>query len=564
MRASRVASVRPSESRRTSGRQRIVSKKPKPKSQSEPKSPSEPAHSKPTLFDVIFGIDLRTVGLFRIALAVYLLFDLVGRCPNLIAHYTDSGVFPRDAIAEQWSNGPPFQQYYAGLSLHALTGDASGIIALFAINFLILFALLIGYRSRLFAFLAWVFLISIQNRNPHVLHGGDQMCRMMAFWAMFLPLGARFSVDGLCAVQKAYGVTVSQRALSFGTAAVIFQTAMVYWFTAALKNSPVWHADGSALWYALNIEQYETVLGRLFLQIAPIWLLKIATWASLGLEAIGPSLIFLPYRVPQVRIGLVLAFWVFHLVLIGGLIDVGPLPGSSALLWVPLIPTLFWEKATVWWQKGTKNSLRGRLAAFRTTIIAWRNQNILARVNRREPLPNLRSTKIAQIVAAFLIFYVGLWNLRGVDKNRFPVLPDQLNFVANVLRLDQWWGMFAPQPMTEDGWGILVVTLADGSEIDLYRGGKPVVWTKPTSIASEYPNERIRKYLMNLWDRNHSAERPRYFAYVRENWELEHPEPGKKIKAMNLYFMVRVTPPMGQKKPEPKKMLLLSETYTAV
>ena len=71
-------------------------------------------------------------------------------------------------------------------------------------------------------------------RNPVVLHGGDMTIRLMLFWAVFLPTGARFSVD---AGRKPAAVQPT-RALSLGTAALTFQVCFVYWFAAAFKAHP--------------------------------------------------------------------------------------------------------------------------------------------------------------------------------------------------------------------------------------------------------------------------------------------------------------------------------------
>ena len=48
----------------------------------------------------IFGVDLRTLALFRFLFGIYLLLDLGARATDLIAHYTDSGVFLRSTIGK--------------------------------------------------------------------------------------------------------------------------------------------------------------------------------------------------------------------------------------------------------------------------------------------------------------------------------------------------------------------------------------------------------------------------------------------------------------------------------
>src|SRR5690349_23638509 len=46
----------------------------------------------------IFGIDLRTLALFRVCLALIILLDLALRARDLTAHYSDYGVLPRAAL----------------------------------------------------------------------------------------------------------------------------------------------------------------------------------------------------------------------------------------------------------------------------------------------------------------------------------------------------------------------------------------------------------------------------------------------------------------------------------
>ena len=47
----------------------------------------------------VFGIDTRSLAVFRIGLALTILLDLVLRAQDLGAHYTDAGVLPRALLA---------------------------------------------------------------------------------------------------------------------------------------------------------------------------------------------------------------------------------------------------------------------------------------------------------------------------------------------------------------------------------------------------------------------------------------------------------------------------------
>ena len=136
--------------------------------------------------------------------------------------------------------------------------------------------------------------------------------------------------------------------------------------------------------------------------------------------------------------------------------------------------------------------------------------------------------------------------------------------MANLVRLDQNWAMFAPFPFKQDGWFVLVATLAEGSQVDLLQGGKPVRWEKPAPVASQYVNERERKYLMNLYEPSYESQRGYFTHYKIREWLRSHPQPNYRVVKIDFYYLLHRTPPPGSRPPEPRKLLLWSETYTKV
>ena len=73
----------------------------------------------------IFGIDLRTLALFRVGLGALLLVDLALRARDLTAHYTDAGILPRAALLDTLSVG--------SFSLHLLNGTVAFQAVMFII-----------------------------------------------------------------------------------------------------------------------------------------------------------------------------------------------------------------------------------------------------------------------------------------------------------------------------------------------------------------------------------------------------------------------------------------------
>ncbi len=232
----------------------------------------------------IFGIDLRTLALFRIALGVTLLWDLINRAQYLTFFYTDRGVMTR-AQAIDWL--APER-----LSFHLMGGHPWLQAVLFVAAGLIALALAAGWRTRLMTFLSWLFLLSLQNRNPILLQGGDTLLLLLLFWSIFLPLGARFSIDAALDPSQHDGRARENGYVSAATAAILLQASHVYVFGALLKTSPEWLPDGTAVYYALQLDSLATTAGIWLRQFEGV--LHGLTYYVWFLELLTPLLLFSP------------------------------------------------------------------------------------------------------------------------------------------------------------------------------------------------------------------------------------------------------------------------------
>ena len=464
-----------------------------------------------------FGLDLRSLAAFRIGLGVLLLADLIGRAGDLTAHYTDQGVLPRSAI--------PAARY---VSLHMLDGTADFQAALFVLAGLFALALLVGWWTRAAAVGSWFLLMSLHARNPMVLHGGDNLLRVLLFWGLFLPLGARWSLDGLR--QRGAGPP-GDRVVSAGSAALVLQLCFVYWFSAALKSDPAWRSEGTAVYYALSIEQFATPLAHDLLGFPG--LLRGLTFATLALEAAGPALLFVPFFAGRVRLAVVAGFLLFHLAGLRLCLELGSFPWVCSVAWLALLPGGFWDGAA-----GLARRPR------------WLAAGGGAGAGAGHPRPVLLN-----VLAASLLAYVFLWNLRTTDPGRWGrVLPARADFLATTFGIDQKWDMFAPRPLRDSGWYVAQGNRRDGAAVDLLRDGAPVCWEQPPLVSATYRNERWRKYLMNLWAKDNAAHRPLYARYLLREWNARH-EGGSVMDSAELYFMLKRTLPDYQVA-RPEKVLL--------
>src|SRR5690349_7198380 len=231
----------------------------------------------------LFGIDLRTLALFRVTLASLLIFYVLNRVPDIAAFYTDWGVLPRSYLVQfdAWSR----------LSLYFVNGEYWFAATLLAITLACAVALWLGYRTRLMAVLLFVLMMSLVNRNPVILIGGDGLLLCLMFWARFVPLGARWSLDAEFAAQPPPAENLH---CSWASAGLLLQVLSVYFFTAWLKTGPDWWPDGTAVYYTMQLERYASPLGHALMPQFPA-LMKALSYYVWFAEWIGPVLVFSPW-----------------------------------------------------------------------------------------------------------------------------------------------------------------------------------------------------------------------------------------------------------------------------
>ena len=242
---------------------------------------------------LMFGIDLRTLALFRAMLGGVLFADLCGRMADAGAFYSDAGVLPRSWLA---AHGAPWRA-----SLYLANGQTWFALALLALEALAALALLLGWRTRLATILCFVLQVSLLNRNELVLLPADGLLACLLFWSLFLPLGARWSVDASLATQPPPAQNLH---LSWASAALLLQVVSVYFFGGVLQSGPEWWPEGSALYYALSLDQYAAPAGQ-WLRQYPALLAELGDCIH-GLELAAPLLAFSPQFGGPLRFALLL------------------------------------------------------------------------------------------------------------------------------------------------------------------------------------------------------------------------------------------------------------------
>jgi len=471
-----------------------------------------------------FVVDLRALALLRMATAAVVLLDLAIRSTDLEAHYANMGVLPLPALLDHvWT---PYQ-----FSLHAGSGLWQAQAVLFTLAAGLAGALLLGYHTRLATVGSWLLLVSLQNRNPLISQGGDDLLRMLLFWGIFLPWGRVWSRDA-----RRLPAPARLDYFSAATVAYIVQIALLYWCTALLKNGPEWTRDGTALYYALSLDQVLLPGGRLLYPHPD--LLRFLTFTTYYIELLLPFALFLPVGVARWRLLVVGVLLGFHLgislTLFVGLFFLvnmasvlGLLP-PVALDWLSRRLAPHAARADRWRPRLPAGLVPWRLGLERTAPTAggWR----LARV--------LRETFVVVVLG-----YVCWWNLDDVAVLRPAggLMSAPMRWFGYLFRVDQHWGMFAPTVFKDDGWYIFEGTTATGQRLDLNRAGTPVRYAKPASVVALFKNDRWRKYSENYLFVNNAWMRPYYCNYLLRIWHENPAHP--PLKHLSIVYMKEVSLP---------------------
>lgn len=281
----------------------------------------------------VFAIDLRALACMRVGLGALILVDLLIRWPDIGWFLSNTGAYTA-AASKAAASDYRFSLYWVSDSLVWTQ-------VLFTVNACVALLLMLGVRTRLMSLLAFVLLLSLHNRNPVLLQGGDNLLLLLTLWGLFLPLGARLSVDAVMTQTP----PTSNVYLGWGSAALLLQVLSVYFFSAFLKNGAEWVSEGSAIYYALHNDQVAHLLAPYWRDWH--WLTVPLTHYVWWLELVGPVLALSPLLNNWARGVVALCFITLEIGFLLNL-NVGLFPFISITSLLILIPTPAWDRLGQW------------------------------------------------------------------------------------------------------------------------------------------------------------------------------------------------------------------------
>jgi hypothetical protein len=370
-------------------------------------------------------------------------------------------------------------------------------------------------------------------RNGTVLQGGDSILLIALFWSVFLPLEAAWSVDAAARPRE----NQARLVLNWGSVALVLQLFIIYVVSGVLKSRMGYWQRGEGVYNALSADHFVTPFGEWLYQFED--LLVGMNHGTLVLEMCAPLLLFVPFAFGPVRTALVVLFMGFHAGL-GLSIDLGLFPWVSAAVWLFALPSWFWDQLD-------RRLGATRLANWvaRLAVCAEAPVAALVRLRATANRPfvaiatlatRLSWSRLVQLFGAASLAYVSMLALGEVESDFAP--KGALAKPKSWFRISQGWRMFVP-PYRDAGWFVAVGTRADGKTVEvLFGSGKEVTWERPRYVAAMFPDQRWRKYLVNLRKARFARHRKRLAGYLCRDWNETHAGESA-IESVELVYLKR-------------------------
>ncbi len=437
----------------------------------------------------VFSLDTRSLSLFRIGLGFVLLGDALTRMGMLREHYTDVGMLPRlDLVMTNWQEN--------NFSLLMLNGSEWFVWSFFGLLVLACLMLILGIWPRMAIFVCWACLLSIAFRNPFTNNSGDFMMLIFLVWSFFLPLNEHFSW------RPSRHKSHQNTHFSGMSILYVLQIAIIYFASALLKSGGQWE-DGTAVAYALQMTYYTSGAGHWLLGFPN--LLKGLTYSTYYLELAVILLLFLPFFTSFWRFIVYISFSALHLGFIVFL-NIGAFPWFCLAFWLAMLPSGLWDAL---------NIARARAEDDELSVGILRQ------------LFSYSQHVVGVLMAAGILYL-------NFGRVQWENLPPSLVQAIHLLKMNQSWGMFAPNAAVVASWLSAKAETEKGQFIDILAKGKPYQSQK---FDHQLLNARHRKYLVSLMDKKLQFIAEPFATYVFKDWNERNPR--QRIKNMRLYINVQ-------------------------
>jgi hypothetical protein len=491
-------------------------------------------------------VDLRSLGLFRITFGSFATWSVIDLAGVLRPFISEEGVLPRTVLL-----GGVARTYR--FSIFDAAGPLSVTVALWLLTIISTTLLSLGWHSRIASVCSFILVSGLHERNPAAFGGAETITRCLLFWLMFMPSGARYSIDAV--LRTARGEETITDAPAFTIRLGQIQIAWVYLNSFIYKWYGLHWRDGTALHDALNRRLYTTSLGRALMSEA--WFYVPGTYLTLVFEAGFVFLVFAPIGQPRLR-ALALASCAAMHTAISATMNIGHF-SSVMVLSYPLLFEARWTEAIARFCRRAADKLTASHAPRLITL--WRliaaggadpghgepsDQGTRDALGWRVTAARLRNLLLALVMVGCI--WIALPKELGLalpgTEARFESmpLPETYRALIQTLDLGQRWDMFSES--RADSWFRGEGRLEDGTTVDVFRGPGGGELGPPAEPGLAY--DRWIKWSETLNDGKRPVLRA-YGRFICREWNTpERVDSAEELTAVELFRNRRPVPSPGE------------------
>ncbi|ADD05804.1 uncharacterized protein Nmag_2239 [Natrialba magadii ATCC 43099] len=464
-------------------------------------------------------IDTRALAAFRIAAGLLIIADVLLRARNFTFFYTESGVVPQSLATEMAADN--------AISVYYFTTDSTVIAALFILTILIAIQLIIGYKTRVATVLSFLLVVSLDHHNPLVLSFADTLFRMLLLWAMFLPLGERWSVDALHADSSPrLGIT------SLASAAILAQVVYMYVLNGYHKRESELWTSGEATPLIMGLDNTTFLLGD-FMRNFPTLLqyggltwyyMLLFAWLLILLRGNARTFFVLMFIAGHASFAITVRIGAFAYVAIAGLL---------LFLQAPV-----WDRLEALVRSVTHG--RSRLIHARTELERLGSRFPKAQVDS-ETLGRARTTVYTLVLVVAIISLLVVPTLshlpvaQSIDEEDGP--KERIDDRADAIRVSQPdWTVFAPHPRTVDRYYVFPAETENGEMVDA-NNERQLTHERPyDELQKQFDTYRERFYMSSVRRGGPDDIVAETLAeHLCETWEEDH---GEELTHISMHYVV--------------------------
>ncbi len=256
-------------------------------------------------------IDPRPAALCRIAVGLTTLWAFGALLNFSDVLFTDEGMFlPEmarsrhgDVLRTEWDPehglrhwGVLWKILGSRWSVLHFRSDPTTVYSIYIALFVTATLMTVGKWTRIMSFLTWLLMRQLYGYTPIFFSGADTVLQCVLFVGVFMPWGEAYSLDSwkrrrqeILSGANDGAFPALRNVAPWPSRMMMVQMTIIYCATGMLKSGPTWAAQGTALYYAMNLDHFYRMPLTGLVQIGQdTRILMLMTWVVHWWEMLFP------------------------------------------------------------------------------------------------------------------------------------------------------------------------------------------------------------------------------------------------------------------------------------